>query len=87
MNKTKLAYKPLGMLLSVAAGAVAGVAYHRVWRVLGRGDAPQATDQDRGWGEILAAAAVQGVIFALVKAAVDRGGAQAVRRLTGNWPG
>ena len=52
----------------------------------GDDDAPNATDEDRGWGEILAAAALQGAIFAVVKAMVDRGGATGVKRLTGNWP-
>ncbi|MFE7187149.1 DUF4235 domain-containing protein [Streptomyces erythrochromogenes] len=32
-------------------------------------------------------AAIQGAIFAVVKASVDRSGAVAVRRLTGTWPG
>ena len=35
----------------------------------------------------LPAAALQGAIFALVKAAVDRGGAEGFRKLTGVWPG
>ncbi|WP_433295130.1 DUF4235 domain-containing protein [Actinoplanes sp. CA-030573] len=83
----KIAYKPVGMLLGVAAGAIAGFAFKEVWKaVSGDDDAPDATDEDRGWGEILAAAALQGAIFALVKAAVDRGGATGVRRLTGHWP-
>ena len=43
-------------------------------------------DMERRWGEILAAAALQGAIFAVVRAAVDRGGAVGVRRLTGRWP-
>lgn len=47
---------------------------------------PHATDEEGGWGEILAAAALQGAIFAIVKAAVDRGGRQGVRKLTGRWP-
>ncbi|CAL9278567.1 hypothetical protein SUDANB135_00024 [Streptomyces sp. SudanB135_2055] len=50
-------------------------------------DAPDATDEERGWGEAVAAAVLQGAIFAGVKAAVDRGGAAATRRLTGAWPG
>ena len=33
------------------------------------------------------AAALQGAIFALVKAALDRGAADGVRKLTGYWPG
>ena len=41
----------------------------------------------KGWGEVLIAATLQGAIFALVKAAVDRGAAEATLRLTGIWPG
>lgn len=87
MNKTKLAYKPVGLVLGMVAGAASGVLFHQLWRgVTGSSETPTATDEDRGWGEILLAAALQGVIFAVVKAAVDRGGAQAVRHLTGRWP-
>ena len=50
-------------------------------------EAPKATDRDYGWAEVLAAATLQGAIFAAVKAAVDRGGATGFRRLTGAWPG
>ncbi|RKR86215.1 uncharacterized protein DUF4235 [Micromonospora pisi] len=83
----RLAYKPVGLLLGVAAGAVAGMVFKQVWKTAaGDDDAPNATDEERGWGEILAAAALQGAIFAVVKAAVDRSGAVAVRRATGNWP-
>jgi len=84
----KLAYKPVGLLLGAAAGATAGLIFKQVWRVAGHDDdAPNATDEDRGWSEILIAAALQGAIFAVVKAAVDRAGAVGVRRATGYWPG
>jgi hypothetical protein len=83
----KVAYKPVGILLGIGAGALAGLIFKEVWKLTaGDDDAPNATDEDRGWGEILAAAALQGAIFAIVKAAVDRGGATGVRRLTGRWP-
>jgi hypothetical protein len=83
----KIAYKPVGILLGIAAGSLPGFAFKQVWKVAtGDDDSPNATDEDRGWGEVLAAAALQGAIFALVKAAVDRGGAQSVRKLTGQWP-
>ena len=83
----KLAYKPVGMLAGAAAGALAGVAFRKVWHaVSGEADAPEATDESRGWGEVLAAAALQGAIFALVRAAVDRAGAAGVRKVTGVWP-
>jgi len=81
-------YKPVGIALSVAAGALAGTVFRNVWRLAsGEKDAPSATDERRGWGEILAAATLQGAIFGLVRAAVDRAGASGFRRLTGRWPG
>lgn len=81
-------YKPVGLLLGFLAGAIAGTVFQQVWKLTaGDGDAPDPTDEDRGWGEILAAAALQGAIFSVVRAAVDRGGAVGVRRLTGRWPG
>ena len=83
----KIAYKPVGILLGVAAGAAAGLIFRQVWKLAsGDDDAPNATDEDRGWGEVLAAAALQGAIFAVVKASVDRGGAAGMRKLTGEWP-
>ncbi|MFD3441073.1 DUF4235 domain-containing protein [Streptomyces sp. NPDC058685] len=88
MKASKIAYKPVGMALGAVSGMLAGAAFKQAWKVVGRqDDAPDATDQDRSWREVLIAAALQGAIFAVVKAAVDRGGATATHRLTGTWPG
>jgi hypothetical protein len=84
----KLLYKPASMVVSVLGGLLAGAIFRRVWKVAAREDnAPKATDAERGWREILLAAAIQGAIFAVVKAAVDRGAAEGTRKLTGVWPG
>ncbi|WP_433826236.1 DUF4235 domain-containing protein [Actinoplanes sp. CA-015351] len=83
----KVALKPVNIALGFAAGTVAGLLFKQAWKVVsGDDDAPDAGDEDRGWGEILAAAALQGAIFAVVKAAVHRGGAIGTRRVTGHWP-
>ena len=88
MNLSKIAYKPAGMIGGVVAGAAAAYAFSHVWRMLShREDPPQAIDEDRSWTEILAAATLQGAIFGLVKAAVDRSVATGVRGVTGRWPG
>ncbi|WP_330454820.1 MULTISPECIES: DUF4235 domain-containing protein [unclassified Streptomyces] len=88
MNAAKIAYKPVGLVLGAAGGMLAGMAFKQVWKVIeGEGDAPDAMDEDRRWREILLAAAVQGAIFAVVKAAIERSGAVTTRRLTGSWPG
>ncbi|MEU1710720.1 DUF4235 domain-containing protein [Streptomyces sp. NPDC005706] len=88
MKASKIAYKPVGLTLGAVSGMLAGGLFKQAWKVLGHDeDAPDATDEDRGWSEVLLAATLQGAIFAGVKAAVDRAGAVATRRLTGAWPG
>ncbi|WP_030299603.1 DUF4235 domain-containing protein [Streptomyces katrae] len=87
MKASKVAYKPVGLALGAGAGLLAGAIFKKVWKLAGHeDDAPNATDEDRQWREILIAAAIQGAIFALVKAAVQRSGAVAVRRVSGTWP-
>ncbi|MFJ4366691.1 DUF4235 domain-containing protein [Streptomyces chartreusis] len=88
MKASKIAYKPLGLALGAVSGVIAGAVFKQAWKVLGHDeDAPDATDEERTWAEVVLAATLQGAIFAAVKAAVDRGGATATRRLTGTWPG
>ncbi|MFF3322417.1 DUF4235 domain-containing protein [Streptomyces sp. NPDC002889] len=88
MKTSKIAYKPVGFVLGALSGALAGALFGQVWKRIGHDDeAPDATDEDRTWREILIAASLQGAIFAAVKAAVDRGGATVTKRLTGTWPG
>ena len=84
----KLLYKPFGLLTSVLGGLLAGAVFKRIWRGLANEDeAPEAKDQDRTWREVIAAAAIQGALFAGVKALVDRAGASGFAKLTGVWPG
>ncbi|MCP2280228.1 DUF4235 domain-containing protein [Nocardia amikacinitolerans] len=80
-------YKPLGMIVGVLGGVAANAVFTQVWRrVSGEEQAPSATAREYGWREVLVAAALQGAIFGLVKAAVDRAGATGYQRLTGTWP-
>jgi hypothetical protein len=84
----KLLYKAISMLVSVLGGVVAGAIFKRIWKLAAHEEeAPSATDARRGWPEVLIAAALQGAVFAVVKAALDRGTATAARELTGTWPG
>lgn len=84
----KMAYRPLGLGSSVLGGAVAGVVVKQVWRHLSdNDDAPSALQAEYPWRDVLVAAGVQGAVFGVVKAVIDRFGAQAFERLTGHWPG
>lgn len=87
MNSARLAQKPVSLLLGAVAGAAAGALFRRGWQLVsGAEDVPRATDEQGHWGQILIAAALQGAVFAAVKAAVDRASATGMRRFTGHWP-
>jgi hypothetical protein len=84
----KVLYRPLGIAFSVLGGLLAGAIFKQIWKVVSDEDeAPRAKESEYGWREVLPAAALQGAIFAFVKAAVDRGGAEGFQKLTGVWPG
>jgi hypothetical protein len=83
-----LLYKPLGIAFGVLGGLIGGAIFKQIWkRIAGEEDAPGALQSEYGWKEVLPAAALQGAIFGLVKAATDRAGAKAFERATGEWPG
>jgi predicted metal-dependent enzyme (double-stranded beta helix superfamily) len=87
VNVNKIMYKPIGMLVGVLGGLAANMVFNKVWaRVAGGGEAPDATDKKATWGQVLLAATIQGAIFGVVKAAIDRGGAEGYRKVTGEWP-
>jgi len=80
----KIAYKPIGLIISVLGGVLASVVFGQLWkRISGEDEAPDATSDDYGTREVLAAAALQGAVFGVVKAAVDRAGIKGVRKLVG----
>lgn len=84
----KLVYKLVSMLIGAVGGMVASTIFKKAWKLAaGEDEAPKATDAGKGWQEILAAAALQGAIFAVVTAAVERLAAEGTRSLTGTWPG
>jgi hypothetical protein len=83
----KLLYRLVSLGLSLASGMLAGALFKQLWKLIAREqDAPQATDPQRSWKEILPAAALQGAVFATVNATVERGAAQSGRKLTGSSP-
>jgi hypothetical protein len=85
---TKLLYKPVSLAASLLGGILAGAIFKQIWKLAaGEDEAPSATDADRSLTEVVLAAALQGALFGIIRALVDRGLAAAAGKLTGQWPG
>jgi hypothetical protein len=86
----KILYRLVGLVSSVLGGLVAGAIFKQVWQRAAPGekpDPPTALQTEYPFKEILLAAALQGVIFSVVKTVIDRQGARVFEKWTGEWPG
>ena len=83
----RLLYRPFGIILGLAAGMLSKSVFNFIWSKIDDEEAPKATIEQVSWAKVLTAAAVQGIVFQTVRAAVNRGGAQGFQYLTGVWPG
>lgn len=91
-TSAKVLYRPVGIVSSIVGGLVASLLFKQVWKRVspsaGDGaDVPGPLESEYPLKEILLAAALQGAIYSAVKAIIDRQGARAFERATGEWPG
>ena len=82
-----LFYKPFGFILGIVAGLIGRRVFDYTWEKIDEEDPPKGTTEQASWVKVLAAAALQGVIFQTVRVVVNRYGAMGWRHLTGIWPG
>jgi hypothetical protein len=83
----KLLYRPIGIVLGIGAGFLSKSVFNFVWSRIDDEEAPKATIEGSSWPKVLIAAAIQGIVFQTVRAAVNRAGAEGFQWLTGVWPG
>ena len=87
----KLVFKILFVPVSVATGLAAGAAgkalFGRIWALFDDQEPPEAEHRRASWAKLMAAAALQGAVFRVVKQTADHGSRIAFRNVTGFWPG
>lgn len=88
-KSARLLYRPVGLIASLVAATIAGALFKAIWSRVGPGEdePPTPLESSSSTREIVLAAVLQGAIFAGVKALVDRVGARAFEKYTGEWPG
>ena len=80
-------YKPIGIIAGILAGLFSARVFKFIWGKIDEEEAPKPNTEAASWAKILSAAALQGMVFKLVRALVDRKMAEGTRYLTGVWPG
>jgi Protein of unknown function (DUF4235) len=83
----KVVFAPIGILAGLAAGFAAQKGFERIWAAFDDEDPPEAEDRDVSYPKLIAALALEGAIFRLVKGMVDRGARVGFASTTGVWPG
>lgn len=83
----KLVYRPLGIVFGILGGILAKKVFNVIWSKFDDEEAPKPTQQEMPWGKLLAAAALQGIVYQTVRVAINRAGAEGFAWLTGVWPG
>src|SRR5918992_1704046 len=83
----KVIYKPFGLVMGILSALPGKRILNFAWTKIDDEDPPKGTTQYAPWTKIVAAAALQGVIFKTTRVVVDRYGAVGWNYPTGVWPG
>jgi hypothetical protein len=83
----KLIFTPIGIVLGLIAGVVAKKLFERVWGLIDEEEPPSPEHREFSWPKLVAALALEGAIFRLVKGLADHGSRTTFAKATGFWPG
>lgn len=83
----KILFIPFSVISGFLAGKLATTLFERVWRLLDKQASPEPDQRSVRWTKLIAALALEGAIFRVVRGAFDRGARELFTRSTGIWPG
>jgi hypothetical protein len=82
-----LVFRPVGILVGLAAGFVGQKIFELIWRLIDDEDAPEPKHRKIPLGKLVIALLLEGAIFGVLRGLADHGARHGFARLTGEWPG
>jgi Protein of unknown function (DUF4235) len=83
----KFIFAPIGIVAGLIAGMAGKKVFEQLWSVIDDEDPPEPDNREAPIVKLIAALAVEGAIFRVVKGLTDRGTRSGFEKLTGRWPG
>lgn len=83
----KFLFMPISIVGGLLAGVITKQIFEFVWGRVSKEEAPEPEHREVSWPSLLAALAVEGAIFKIMRGLVDHGSRIAFERATGTWPG
>jgi hypothetical protein len=83
----KMMFVPISLGSGLVAGLIGKKLFQLIWGAIDDEQAPKAEHRYVSVPKLVAALAIEGALFALIRGLVDHGSRQAFARATGAWPG
>jgi len=84
---TTIIYKPIGLIFGILSGIIANKIFNFIWSKIDEEEPPDANTEEIVWPKLIAAVALQGVVWRVTRTLADRWIAKSFAYLTGIWPG
>ncbi|HVQ58391.1 MAG TPA: DUF4235 domain-containing protein [Solirubrobacterales bacterium] len=83
----KFLFAPVGIVAGLIAGFLAQKVFERIWAAIDDEDPPEPDVRGVPRAKLIAALALEGAVFKIVKGLTDRGARSSFAAVTGSWPG
>jgi Protein of unknown function (DUF4235) len=83
----KLLFLPFSIAGGLIAGFVSKKVFEQVWGLIDKEEPPEAKHREIEMGKLVAALALEGAIFKLMRGLADHESRRGFAKVVGSWPG
>jgi hypothetical protein len=83
----KFAFLPVSIAGGFFAGLIGKKIFEQIWGLIDDQEPPEPKHREISYGKLIAAMALEGAIFRIIRGLFDHEARRAFARATGEWPG